>query len=110
MPVILAQTKVVQDEETGEYFTAVLNAKGEIRAGSDGGPLPISKLVAEMKEDKEFAAAFEGTQKSGGGADPKQPHRQQQQHQPTNEQRRNDGQDRAQRGVSKISAGLAARS
>lgn len=109
MPVILAQTKVVQGDD-GEYFTAVLNAKGEIRAGSDGGPLPISKLVAEMKEDKEFAAAFEGTQKSGGGADPKQPHRQQQQHQPTNEQRRNDGQDRAQRGVSKISAGLAARS
>ncbi|USN15139.1 hypothetical protein LESZY_01050 [Brevundimonas phage vB_BpoS-Leszy] len=113
MPVILAQTKVVQDEETGEYFTAVLNAKGEIRAGSDGGPLPISKLVAEMKEDKEFAAAFEGTQKSGGGADPKAQQQQRQTgtgHQPTNDQRRNDGQDRAQRGVSKISAGLAARS
>ena len=109
MPVILAQTKVVQGED-GEYFTAVLNAKGEIRAGSDGGPLPISKLVQEMKEDKEYAAAFEGTQKSGGGADPKQQQRHQGTgHQPTNEQRREQGQDRAQRGVSKISAGLAAR-
>lgn len=111
MPVILAQTKVVQGED-GEYFTAVLNAKGEIRAGSDGGPMPISKLVAEMKDDKEYAAAFEGTQKSGGGADPKAQQQQRQTgtgHQPTNDQRREGGQDRAQRGVSKISAGLAAR-
>lgn len=106
MPVILAQTKVVQGDD-GEYFTAVLNAKGEIRAGSDGGPMPISKLVAEMKEDKEYALAFEGTQKSGGGTQPQQ--QQRQQHQPTNEQRREGGQDRAQRGVSKITAGLAAR-
>lgn len=109
MPLILAQTKVIQDEDTGEYFTAVLNAKGEIRAGSDGGPLPISKLVAEMKEDKDLASAFEGTSKSGGGTEPKTPQRQQQQHQPTNQQRREGGEDRAQRGVSKISAGLAAR-
>ncbi len=73
--------------------------------------MPISKLVQEMKEDKEFAAAFEGTTKSGGGADPQQQPRRPgaPAHQPTNQQRREEGQDRAQRGVSKISAGLAAR-
>jgi len=108
MPLILAQTKVVQDEDTGEYFTAVLNAKGEVRAGADGGPLSISKLVAEMKEDKDLASAFEGSQKNGGGTDPKQ-QQQRGPHQPTNQQRREGGEDRAQRGISKISAGLAQR-
>ena len=104
MPVILAQTKVVQGDD-GEYFTAVLNAKGEIRAGSDGGPLPISKFVAELKEDKEYAAAFEATQSKGGGTTPNN-NRQQQQQQTPNTQQRQDG---AGRGIAKITAGLAGR-
>jgi len=107
MPVILANTKVMQDDD-GEYFTAVLNAKGEVRAGSDGGPMSISKFVEELKQNPEYAVAFEGTQKTGGGADPKA--QQQQRHQPTNTERQQQGESRQQRGVSKISAGLAARS
>lgn len=107
MPVILAKTKVMEDPDTGEYFTAVLNDKGEVRAGSDGGPMTISKFVEELKQNPEYAVAFEGTQKTGGGADPKA--QQQQRHQPTNTERREQGETRQQRGVSKISAGLAAR-
>lgn len=104
MPLILAQTKVVEGED-GEYFTAVLKPDGSIRAGADGGPLRIEKLVAEMKEDKDLASAFEGVQKSGGGAEPKSV--QQQQRQPQQQERQTV--DRNGRGVSKISAGLAER-
>ena len=106
MPLILNQTKVVKDSETGEYFTAVLNAKGEIRAGADGGPLSISKLVAEMKENKDLAAAFEGTKQSGGGTPPP---RQQQQQQGGQQQQQHNNDSARQRGLSKISQGLAAR-
>lgn len=109
MPLILAQTKVVEGED-GEYFTAVLKPDGTIRAGADGGPMRIDKLVAEMKEDKDLASAFEGVQKSGGGPDPKAQQQQQRQpnpgYQPGSERQT---QDRNGRGVSKISAGLAER-
>lgn len=106
MPLIVAQTKVMKGDD-GKYFTAVLKPDGTVRAGSDGGPLPISKLVAEMKEDKDLASAFEGTKQQGGGPDPKNQNRNNQQQQQNNNNNQQQ-QQREQRGVSKISAGLAA--
>jgi hypothetical protein len=105
MPLILGKTKVVKNEESGEYVVVVLNDKGEVRAGADGGPLSIAKLVAEMKEDKDLAMAFEGTKQSGGGTPP--PRQQQQNNGGGQQQQQNV--DPRQRGLSKISQGLAAR-
>lgn len=96
-PHIRMHTKVVRDEETGEYSTVVINAKGEIRAGTDGSPMTVSALVAEMKKDKDFASAFKGTQHSGGGTPP---HQHQQQKPPTGGE---------MTPISKISQGLKAR-
>lgn len=102
MPIIMGRTKLVEDETTGAYYTVVLNDKGETRHGSDGSPLSISKFVAELREDKDLAGAFEGTKQTGSGAQPARPGSQQQQQQRTPQQQ----QEREQRGVSKISAGL----
>lgn len=98
-PHINSQTKVVKDEETGEYMTVVVKPDGSVRAGPSGSPMTVAELVAEMKKDKDFASAFEGTKQSGGGTPPQ-----------THTQNRTPQTQQGElRGVSKISAGLKSR-
>lgn len=101
LPLIRQQTKMVKDDETGRYFAAVVKADGTIRAGADGGPMPVSKLVEEMKADKDLASAFTGTKQSGTGTDPKKVNGGQQQ------QQRQAPEQKEVRGVGKISAHYA---
>lgn len=67
LPHIKAHVRVT--EEDGEYVVQVVDAKGNPRIGdAKGNPMTIAQLVAEMKEDPEFARNFDGTGSSGGGA------------------------------------------
>lgn len=68
LPHVKARTKVV--EEDGQFRVVVVNEKGDPRVNAEGKPLAISDLVTEMKQDKEFGRAFEGTGQSGGGTPP----------------------------------------
>lgn len=99
MPTIRASVAVFKDEETGKYYAGVKKPDGSVRAGPDGGPLPVSKFVEELKADKDFGSAFAGSGQSGSGlpANKTPPQQRQQQEQ------------QGQSPVSKISAGLRAR-
>lgn len=59
-------TKVVKDDK-GDYSVRVLDDKGEIRYNGEGNPMTVPELVATLKKDDRFAAAFEGRVASGGG-------------------------------------------
>ena len=41
---IRASVAVFKDEETGKYYAGVKKPDGSVRAGPDGGPLPVSKF------------------------------------------------------------------
>lgn len=69
MPHIQGRTRL--REVDGKFIVDVLGDDGNPRvAGSDGHSMSISELVAEMKTQKDFASAFEGTNASGSGAAP----------------------------------------
>lgn len=76
-PHIDRMTKVVK-EDNGEYVVRVLDDKGQIKYNGEGNPMTVPELVATLKKDDRFAAAFEGRVQGGGGAsssrktDPKQ--------------------------------------
>ncbi len=98
MPHIKNATKVIKTDE-GKYVAVVVKPDGSPRVGADGGYVPVSKLVEELKANKDFAGNFAGNQNTGGG---NQPHNHQQQ-QRQQVQRPNDGQKEL-RGVGKIAA------
>lgn len=102
MPHIKAQTKVIKNDD-GKYIAVVTKADGTPRVGADGGYVPVSKLVEELKADKEFAGNFAGNPNTGPGSQP-QNHQQQIRQQ---FQQPNNGQKEL-RGVGKIAAATAA--
>lgn len=69
LPLIRHQTRMVKDED-GNVQVVVVDEKGEPRIStrsSSTGNMTIEELVEEMKNDKEFARAFEGSGGSGSG-------------------------------------------
>jgi len=67
MPHIRQQTRL--READGKFLVEVLGVDGNPRLmGSDGHPMSIGELVAEMKTQSDFASAFEGTGATGSGA------------------------------------------
>jgi hypothetical protein len=69
MPHIRQQTRL--READGKFVVEVMGSDGNPRlTGSDGHPMSISELVAEMKTQNDFASAFEGTGATGSGATP----------------------------------------
>lgn len=66
MPFIKQQVKV--QEEDGKQVVVVVDDEGSIRMnGATQLPMTVSELIADMKSQKDFAAAFESEMKSGGG-------------------------------------------
>jgi hypothetical protein len=67
MPHIRQQTRL--READGKFVVEVMGSDGNPRlTGSDGHPMSISELIAEMKTQNDFASAFEGTGATGTGA------------------------------------------
>ena len=67
LPHVKAQVRVMKVD--GRRVARVVNEKGEVRiADSNGAPMTIPQLVAEMRESKEFGDAFEADGKTGSGA------------------------------------------
>jgi hypothetical protein len=66
MPHVRASMKLV--EEDGALRPRVIDAEGHVRYSDDGRPLGVSDLLAEMKQDRDFANLFEGSGSSGSGA------------------------------------------
>jgi len=72
LPVIRNQTEVreEQDQEGRRFWrVAVLNpAKpGRERIGKTGGPMTLEELIHELRAEKRYAGAFEGSGASGAG-------------------------------------------
>jgi hypothetical protein len=59
------QCKMVKDGE--EYVVRVVDAQGDFRSDGAGGFLGVKGLVAEIKNDKQYAQAFESEAPTGGG-------------------------------------------
>jgi hypothetical protein len=67
LPHVKAQTKVV--EHDGQFSVVVVDAAGNPRiADGKGTPMTLKGLVAEMRDDAEYARAFDGSGSSGGGS------------------------------------------
>lgn len=103
MPVISAQTKVVEDGE--DFVVRVLDADGSYRGDGKGGFMTVADLVAELKASADYKVAFASDALGGGGEKNRtqQPSRQTQQR----EQRRSDNEVKSPQDL--ISAGLKAR-
>lgn len=68
LPHVKSQVKVVESDD-GEFSVQVVDARGNPRiADGKGTPMTLKDLVGEMRNDPEFARAFDGTGSSGGGA------------------------------------------
>lgn len=66
MPIVLAQTRTV--EKDGRFITEVIDAAGNVRIGdSNGNPMTMKELVAELRASDKFGRAFEGDGHSGSG-------------------------------------------
>lgn len=68
-PHIDRMTKVVK-EDNGDYVVRVLDDKGQIKYNGEGNPMTVPELVATLKKDDRFAAAFEGRVQGGSGTNP----------------------------------------
>jgi len=69
LPHMLKQIKTVQGED-GKYSTQVVDGEGNQRLKDDATtPFGVKDLVAEMKANEKFAAAFP-EQNAGGGGNP----------------------------------------
>ena len=67
MPHIKQQTRL--READGKFVVEVIGDDGNPRlTGSDGHPMSIGELIAQMKTQDDFASAFEGTGATGSGA------------------------------------------
>ena len=65
--IIEAQCKVISDEHTGNLVCRVVDADGAVRTSLDGGFLTVNDLVVEMKNEPDYADAFESKDTLGGG-------------------------------------------
>lgn len=65
----IRQRVMVEEEEPFRFAVRVRDEEGRARlSGVDGKPFTLSALVAEMRGEKDFASAFEGSGGSGSGA------------------------------------------
>lgn len=67
-PHVRAHVKVVQDGD--DFVARVVDPQGDIRTNGAGQPMTVGDLVAEMKTQADFAAAFKSDTKGGGGKQP----------------------------------------
>lgn len=73
LPHVLKQIKIVEDESATEpaarFRAVVVDSKGNPRVGdAQGTPMTIAALIAEFRENQDFAGAFQGSGASGSGA------------------------------------------
>lgn len=61
-------SKVIQDEDSGEYVSRVIGEDGQVRMSSSGGPMSLSEFVSELKDKPEFQGEgiFQKDRKPGG--------------------------------------------
>ena len=70
MPHIMKRLKVEEDHD-GNATLVVLDEYGQKAvADSRGSPVTLDKMLSELKASDEFGVAFEGSNASGGGANP----------------------------------------
>jgi hypothetical protein len=62
-PVVKGMVELVKDGD--EYVVRVKDGQGDYRGDGKGGFLTVAGLVAEMKQDKDYAAAFESEAPAG---------------------------------------------
>lgn len=74
LPHVLDRTQFVEEKDaegkpTGQFKVVVVNEKGAPRIGdSQGNPMTLDQLVAEMKSNESFGRAFEPEGKGGTGS------------------------------------------
>ena len=64
-PVIKQMVELVKDGD--EYVVRVKDGQGDYRGDGKGGFMTVAGLVAEMKQDKDYALAFESEAPAGSG-------------------------------------------
>lgn len=101
LPHVQGKVKVVEDGE--EYVVRVLDASGDYRGDGRGGFMTVEDLVAEMKQSKTFAAAFESDNQGGSDTRTTKPGEGQRQQQRSSNDRDNMSPNEL------LAAGLAAR-
>lgn len=71
LPTIRAMSKLVTTDDGTASVEIVDPKTGNPRMNDAADPMSYSELLKEMREDSNYAAAFEGTGASGGGLPPK---------------------------------------
>jgi hypothetical protein len=66
LPTVVSRLKLFQ--ENGEYVVRVADEDGDPRGDGKGGYLDIKGLVAELREDADYAPLFDASGVSGSGA------------------------------------------
>ena len=66
LPHIERSAKVI--EQDGKFVPVIVDDDGHTRIGEGGNNMTFDEMVSEMRANKDFAGAFEGTGSSGGGA------------------------------------------
>lgn len=74
MPLVEAQTKIVQNGEDDDgrpiYEVAVVDSDGDRRMNTQGGHMTVADLVQELKSNEKYARAFESETPIGTGTAP----------------------------------------
>jgi hypothetical protein len=70
LPIVKKFMKVVEDPDTGEFSTAIVDDKGGARVNGKGDPLTLPELLAEMRASEKLGRAFKASGASGGGSAP----------------------------------------
>lgn len=71
MPIIREQVELVADGE--EYVVRVKDGQGDYRGNGRGGFMTVEDLVAEMRQSKDYGAAFESDTLGGSGGQGQRP-------------------------------------
>ena len=69
LPIVKRFMKVEEDD-SGEFFTSIIDDKGGARVNGKGDPLTVDELLAEMKSSEKLGRAFKASGSSGGGSAP----------------------------------------
>lgn len=70
LPIVKKFMKVVEDPDTGEFSTAIVDDKGGARVNGKGDPLTLAELLAEMRASEKLGRAFKASGSSGSGSQP----------------------------------------
>lgn len=69
---IVSQNVRMRENADGSFSTEIVKADGTQRLNSKGDALGMSEYVKELRNDKAYARAFDGSDISGGGAQPQE--------------------------------------